>query len=289
MTADDVRDDQSVQSAVRNLFMGSAPEREDDLAAMWQELEPIFQITPDLHEGDRIIMDAGAYRYVRFNHRILRAFWIAAYAAWEGYRTVAEAASLEALDLARFKELVSTFESSIASEEPRLEALPPGVAEPGHYPDRRLVPQARAAAELATIAVAWALLHEVRHIRHQREGTGADLLGDETVAKHREELSCDEFATTFLLEGIPAYAERTGEPIDLVRQKRQLGIYFGLFALAMLTKDNWGASKTHPSVQTRINCVRTLMTAHKSEMAAAIAHVAFAVLGMIWPGTPNPY
>jgi hypothetical protein len=67
-----VRDDDSVQTAVRNLFMGSAPERESDLTAMWRELEPRFQITPDLHEEDRIIMDAGAYRYVRFNHRVLR-------------------------------------------------------------------------------------------------------------------------------------------------------------------------------------------------------------------------
>jgi hypothetical protein len=132
MTDEGVRGDDSVQTAVRNLFMGSAPERKDDLAAIWQELEPIFQITPDFHEGDRIIMDAGAYRYVRFNHRVLRAFWIAAHAAWEAYRTVAEAASLEAIDLARFKELVSAFESTIASKEPQLEALPPGVAEPGH-------------------------------------------------------------------------------------------------------------------------------------------------------------
>jgi hypothetical protein len=52
-----IRDDDSVQTAVRNLFMGSAPEREADLAAMWEE-EPKFQITPDLHEGDRIMMDA---------------------------------------------------------------------------------------------------------------------------------------------------------------------------------------------------------------------------------------
>jgi hypothetical protein len=289
MTDERFRDDDAVQTAVRNLFIGSAPERRADLAAIWQELEPKFQIAPDLCGGDRIIMDAGAYRYVRFNNRVLRAFWIAAYAAWEGYRTVAEAPALDDLDLGRFNNLVSPFESVIASNEPNLEPLPSGVAEPGHYPPKNLDPQGRATAELATIAVAWALLHEVRHIRHQREGTGANPRGDDAVAKHQEEFSCDEFATTFLLESIDTYTQQTGEAAALVQQKRQLGIYFGLFALTMLAKDKWRASATHPDVQTRIDRVRARMSTEKSELAAAMAHAAFAVLGMVWRGAPNPY
>lgn len=200
MSENEVRDDSSVQTAVRNLFIGSAPERESELAEMWKELDLIFQLTPDIHEGDRIIMDAGAYRYVRFNHRVLRAFWIAGYTAWEGSRTVAEAPSLQALDLTRFRELILSYESCLASTEADLEALPVGVAEPGQYPDANTDPQGRAASELATIAVAWALLHELRHIRHQREGTGADPYSDDEMAKHDEELSCDAFAATFLLE-----------------------------------------------------------------------------------------
>ncbi len=123
MPENGVRDDPSLQTAVRVLFIGSAPERESDLIEMWKELDLKFQLTPNLHEGDRIIMDAGAYRYVRFNHRVLRAFWIAAYAAWEGYRTVAESPSLQALDLTRFRELISSYESCLASEEADLAAL----------------------------------------------------------------------------------------------------------------------------------------------------------------------
>jgi hypothetical protein len=61
MPADNIRDDKSVQHAVRNLFLGRAPERELDLEQMWLELEPKFQLTPDTHEGEKIIMDAGAY------------------------------------------------------------------------------------------------------------------------------------------------------------------------------------------------------------------------------------
>lgn len=286
MTGESVRDDESVQVAARNALMGAAPERSADLDDMWRDLDPRFQVAPDVHEGERVIMDAGAYRYVRFNHRVMRAFWIAGFSAWEGYRAVADAASLDAIDLRRFKELITAFESMISSDDPELEPLPAGVAEPGQYPDKHRDPQARAASELATIAVAWALLHELRHIRHQREGTGADPQDSDTKARHDEEFSCDEFSTTFLLEQIDAYCSGTGESAELVRRKRQLGIYFGLFAVALLAKDKWGASKSHPAVQSRISAVVALMKP-PSEMAVAIAHVAFAALGTVWPGAPK--
>jgi hypothetical protein len=286
MTDSEVREDDSIQDAARNVLMGGAPERKTALDEIWRELDPKFRLAPDVHEGERIIMDAGAYRYVRFNHRIMRAFWIAGYAAWEAYRAVAEASSLDAVDLGRFNELLVAFERVISSDDPELEPLPSGIAEPGQYPDKKHDPQGRAASELATIAVAWAVLHELRHIRHQREGTGADPYGNDAEAKHAEEFSCDEFAATFLLEEIDARSACTGEPVELVRQKRQLGIYFGLFAVALLAKDKWAASGSHPAVQSRINAMRALMIP-SSDMAAAIAHVAFAALGTVWPGAPS--
>lgn len=286
---DETRADEEIQTSVRNLLLGGVPERKNDLEQMWIELDPVFKLTPDTHQGERVIMDAGLYRYVRFNHRILRAFWIAGYAAWEGYRAVAESASLDTIDMKHFHTLLAAFETTISSAEPDLEALPPGVAEPGSYVDSATDPQNRAAAELATIAAAWALLHEIRHIRHQREGTGADPYSDDRDAKHKEELSCDEFATVFLLEKINQYAEDSAQPADRIRQKRQLGIYFGLFAVTLLAKGKWGDSDTHPSVQRRLNAVKVLMEPQKSDLAAGIAHLAFATLQQVHRDAPNPY
>ncbi|WP_245442272.1 phage exclusion protein Lit family protein [Mesorhizobium hawassense] len=136
------------------------------------------------------------------------------------------------------------------------------------------------------MAVAWAVLHELRHIRHQHEGTGADPHANDAKANHEEEFSCDAFATRFLLEGIDAYGVLTGEAVEQVRRKRQLGIHFGLFAVALLAKDKWAASNSHPSVQSRIDAVRALMVP-SSDMATAMAHAAFAALRTIWPGAPR--
>ena len=91
--------------------------------------------------------------------------------------------------------------------------------------------QGRATVELATIAAAWALLHELRHIRHQRERTGASPFSDDRNAKHREELSCDAFATRFLLDQADNYSIREGVKVELVtlrtveqrRQRKSMG------------------------------------------------------------------
>ena len=256
---------------------------------MWRVLEPLFQLTDDVHQDSRIIMDAGAYRYVRFNHRALRAFWIAGYAAWEGYRLFAESPDLLRLDTSRFAALIAAFEQVIESDDVTVEPLPSGIAEPGFYPDGKLDSQGRATAELSTIAVAWALLHELRHIRHQREGTGADAFSKDREATHREEFSCDAFATRFLLDQADTYAATEGVNLESVTVKRQLGIYFGLFAVTLLAKNKWQASDSHPSIQERLDAVRAIMEPTKAEKAAAIAHAAFAVLGHHWPGAPNPY
>jgi hypothetical protein len=74
------------------------------------------------------------------------------------------------------------------------------------------------AEELATIAAGWALLHEVRHLQ-QQEGTSADPFKADPTRRRAEELSCDDFATRFLLMDVESYARREGVEADLVRHK----------------------------------------------------------------------
>jgi len=73
---DALRADQQVQNAARQRLLGAAPERTVELTAMWADFDPVFHLMRDLHSDGRLILDAGGYRYVRFNHRIMRAFWI---------------------------------------------------------------------------------------------------------------------------------------------------------------------------------------------------------------------
>lgn len=281
-----VRQDEIVQQAIRNLFIGSVPERADELSSLWEDLDLVFRLIPDDHEDGRLIMDAGSYRYIRFNHRVVRSFWIGAFAAWEGYRAVAESKDFPTVDLTRFQELIAAFDAALQNDQSDEAPLPDGVPEPGTLLDKNEDPQGRATSELSIIAVAWALLHEVRHIRHQREATSASVHGDTQEAQHGEEFSCDEFATRFILEHAQRYSDENNDDLVLVRRKRETAIYFALFTLTLLAKNSWSASDTHPSVQDRIDAVCGLMGNDRDELAEAIAHTAFATLRTLWPSAP---
>ncbi|MGO9170758.1 MAG: phage exclusion protein Lit family protein [Rhodomicrobium sp.] len=282
-----VYQDSTVQSAAMRVLLGSAPEREMELRELWRLLDPKFQFVGDVHEGERFILDAGAFRFVRFNHRAVRAFWLSAFAAWEGYRLVAETIDIGNVDLGRLAKLIEAFRQILTSDKSDEKLLPDGIPEPGTYPEAVVDPQQRAAAELATMAVGWALLHEVRHIKHQQEGTGADPYGQEHEPFHEEELSCDAFATTFLLERVDDYAASVSADQATVRRKRELAIYFAMFTITLLAEGKWGPTPTHPSVQRRIDAVQAVIGQERDEIAEAIAHIAFVALRALWPDAPT--
>lgn len=284
------RSDDEVQAAAKALFLGCAPERASEIEAMWTALQPRFHLTDDVHEGERFILDAGLFRDIRFNHRVMRSFWLAGFIAWEGYQAVqaavAKGCEPSAANLDRFRALIGVFDSCITSNEPQLEPLPDHIPEPGSYPGSQQ-PELQAPAELATIAVGWAFLHEVRHIKHQQAGTGASQ-HDKAEAFHREELSCDSFATTFLLENIPEFAQQYGLDEEQVSRKRRLGIYFALFLITLVCKNRWGESNTHPSVQRRMDAVLNIYSRCDPDEADAVAFAAFQALSFALPGTPIP-
>ena len=79
------------------------------------------------------------------------------------------------------------------------------------------------------------------------------------------------------------YAATSRVSADLVRQKRKIGIYFALFAMALLSKDRWSASNSHPAMQTRLDEAIKVMKNDRADISDAIAHTAFAALHEVWP------
>lgn len=265
-----VRNDEHVQTAVRSLFEGVAPEKNAELKRLWIKYSPRFNVLENVTGDGRFIMDAGAYRDVRFNYRALRAFWVASFIAWEGYRAVSEYLREGNMNFDTLSEMLQCFQRILDHDDPVAVPLPHGVVEPGVLPDATSFPEQRAPAELAIFAVGWALLHEIRHIKHQQKGTAASP-DDEPAKKREEESSCDDFATRFLLSEVGAYAASQGVEPTLVRQKREISIYFALFALTLLAKDRWGASDSHPAIQARIHAACKLWDQMKSVFLPRLA------------------
>lgn len=320
----------SVQDAIHKMFSGSIPERENEINELWSNFQINFQIHADKNSEGKYIFDAGLFRFIRFNHRVLRVFWIGAFSAISGYTAIIEdknnkveefiksrdeifnnysselislqsmQLSLEVMvnnfisntediataDFSNFYNLIDCFENSAKDDFSDEKPFPAGVPEPGVFPDVGTDPINRGTAEIAVISTAWAFLHEVRHIIHQQDGTSYCPHNFTQKQAHTEELSCDEFATKFIIDKMNDYCNKSGDDALLVSRKRKLAIYCALFSLALLTKDNWDASDTHPSLKERMDKVNDLLKHPKDEALEAIVTCMFAALKNIWPLVP---
>jgi len=232
------------------------------------------------------MLEAGAYVLIRFNHKILRLFWLAAYIAWEGYRVIHNwTLDPSDLNLARFNSMLDRFYEILESHDASLEKMPPDIPEPGQYPTRDQ-PEILLPAELATVCAGWAMLHEMKHLKDQQDGGAASADAAPSVF-HSEELSCDEFATNFILARSEEFAR--GEKVSplSVRTKRELGILFAVFAITLIAKDRWAASERHPAVQTRIDAILNSMNEAEGSVPVAIAYAAYVAFWKTMPNAPG--
>lgn len=239
-----------------------------------------------LHDESRTIAEAGLYKRVRYSHRMLRAVWVSAFAAWEGYDAVHQAA-LSGCEprLERFRELIELVRKIIDSDDPFSVALP-GLPEQGLLLDASEHLEMRVTAEFAYFATAWVMLHEVRHIQHQQDETSSTWGTPEE--RHAEELSCDEFAFKFLTDKVADYATQHDVSADLVLMKRKTGIYFGLFAMSLIAGSNSEATDFHPAIQTRLDAAFGLLSASSFDTSFAIMAGALAALKLVVPWAPSP-
>jgi hypothetical protein len=279
----------STEEAARNLFKGCAPERGDEIEAFFKDLQLRFNITEDTDNNGSAtpVIEAGCYTLVRFNHRTMRLFWLAAYIAWEAYCAVSKTDEqrVSLLNTDRFKILLQAFEDTKNASNVDSISLPCGIPEPGVYPPSATNPQERAVAELATFAVGWAFLHEIFHIKCQQSGASSSDKNDEE--KRKEELACDAYATKFLMEKVGCYArENNVNELDVMR-KRRWGIYFAFFAMTLLTKDNWQETSTHPSMQARIDQLQRCLDRKDPDIADAASYTSFIVLKEIYANSPH--
>lgn len=271
--------EEHVQNVMRRLFLGLAPERAEDLEQLWTKYEPQFRLFGD--DGGPMLA-AGAYKYVHFNHRVLRVIWVSAFAAWEAYCCAHSAIADDApTSHSRLQDLLDLALEIRDAESPLTVPLR-GLPEPGSFPEEA---ELRVPAELATFATGWAMLHEVRHLMHQQEGTSYGLDATPTSA-HEEELSCDRYGAEFLMAKVSEYARVNSVSIEAVRSKRALGVYFGVVSLILLSHPHWKASDTHPAVSARLRAIVPVVS-QGFDAAAGITALALVGLKRVWPAAPD--
>lgn len=278
--------EQRLQATTWSLIQSAVPERAAELEEYWREISPRFAL---MDEGpyQRPLLEGGPYGQIRFNHRMMRLFWVGAYVMWEGYLAFDRYAKEELTDISRFQEFLDHFfailEADSVERVPYLPDIPPA----GELVEHTHGTATRPVAELAVFAVAWAFLHEVRHLIKDKDGSAAS--SDDSAALQDEELDCDRFATRMLLEMVEQYALATGQSPEWAMRKRQTAVLSAVFTMTLLARDSWNASYSHPALQERIDGTLAAMSECRLDLiAAAIGSAAFISLSLVHPDAPSP-
>lgn len=277
-----------VQEAIWTHFLCLVPERKAELEELWNKYQPRFNLVADKTCDGKVILDAGLYREIRYNPRIMKLIWLASFVAWEGFCAVDTGWDDQQYDLVQFYSLIDVFKKIMDADDPDAVAWPDRVPEPGTFPDASNDTQMRAAAELAIFASGWALLHEIRHIMHQQDGTSSGAYAGKDEL-HKEEFSCDAFAAEFILEQVEQYAASESVDAAKVSQKREMGILHAMFALTLLTIERWEDSESHPNTLSRILNVLEIIGTAEEKQSIKCSCMSFIALSECYPNAPQPF
>jgi hypothetical protein len=247
-----------VSKAIDLLLGGAAPERLEEIRALWGDGEE----RAFLSDRTGFLLQAG-FGTVQVNEIALRQLWILAYA----FSRAAESYALPLLCLAKAQlplneELLAgipdqaigdaAFDEALSAVAALAEAqsidevpLPTGVPIPA--PGVRSGDVAvQAGFDLACMAAAYSFLHEVRHVLLAKTD-------EETREPIEEEIECDRFAREIMLGRIDEYARDHQADPGAVAAKRSLGILFAKLSIVALTPPLQRlGSETHPPVRERI-------------------------------------
>ena len=245
--------------AITNLIRGTAPERELEFLDLWKNYSPQIEQSDD-KEGFTLETIA-SYGIINFNHKSLVKIWLLGFSmqkAFHAYspfiilaiakkwslssdeftfdKTAKESISESQSILHKIDELISL--SSIEQFE-----WPNGVPEPVGKPsdcDGSMV------FDLLCMSAAYNFLHEFKHIMFNESGV--------SISNHEEEMKCDEFARTFILEKIDEYSISSGYDLNNLKSKRAMSLAISSILLYFLTpRDNWSGTQSHPSIRSRVN------------------------------------
>ena len=269
---------------IRLLLDGVAPERTSEFEAFFLQHEPRFMISAKAREyGGFCALEDRNQVLLAPNARV--ALWFLSFAAWHAFRARAPqevlAAALPAGPM-RDEILLSEDQDYLpevtASRDithlalqlirrpvradavwPEAVPYPEVVLEAQERGDATLPVEHAAIKDLALFAIAYILLHELRHIAFNSARNG--------IPPIQEELACDAFAIEQILGQAASWRPSDGstaEP-DKVIFKRSMGLLIGFFVLHAVTPEGHrGPQATYPSLRERLKAIVNAIALHEN-------------------------
>lgn len=241
---------------------GAVPERANDISSLWSQYGHGVEVTAS---SKGVTMNADASR-IKLDTKSIDVFWLYGFSAWHAIEVYAPTLALATLtgipldqaldaDEARgpfeldYRHRIASVQSLIAAERTADIDWPTDVPKPTADREGLGNAQHRAAFDLVALALAFALLHEFRHVMYLADDNAPSTLPE-------EEIACDTWARDFMTSGLAAYATEHGHSYAQVHQKRAMGIALASVIVHAITPTHahWG-NRQYPPIADRLTAM----------------------------------
>lgn len=252
----------SDRTIILHLLRSAVPERANEISALWRQYGHAVEVAPS---AKGVTMNADAAR-VQFDTKTIDFFWLLGFSTWRAIEVYSPALVLATVtgmpldqalnvDAERsqyeldYKQRIASAQSLIAAAHTADISWPADVPEP--TADRESVGdnQHKVAYDLVALALAFALLHEFRHVMFCADNSAPSTLPE-------EEIACDTWARAFMTSGLAAYAKAHGHNYAQVQQKRAMGIGLAAVIIHAMTPTHahWG-NRQYPPIAERLTAM----------------------------------
>ncbi len=252
----------SDRTIILHLLRGAVPERADEISGLWSQYGHAVEVAPSV-KG--VTMNANATR-IKFDTKTIDFFWLLGFSAWRAIEVYSPALVIATftgmkldqalnIDDARgqyefdYKQRIASAQSLIAAEQTDNIRWPADIPTPTDDRDGLGDDQHRTAFDLVAFALAFAFLHEFRHVMYCVDDSAPSTLAE-------EEIACDIWARDFMMSGLADYARAHGHHFAQVQQKRATGIAFAALIIHAMTPTHahWG-NRQYPPVAERLTAM----------------------------------
>lgn len=251
----------SDRAIVLNLLRGAVPERADEISKLWLDHRHAVEVAPNAQGST---MDATSNR-IKFDTKTVDFFWLIGFSSWRAIEVYAPALTLAmanggtvetALNIddqrgqfeQDYRQRIASAHSLLLAADTADITWPDDVPMPTDSRESLTNGQDKAVFDLVALGLAFALLHEFKHVQERALEAKEQTPEEERQDRAEEEMACDTWARAFMTTGIARYAAENGHSYAQVEQKRAMGIALASVAIHTMTPRHarWGSGEYPP-------------------------------------------
>ena len=252
----------SDRTIVLSLLRGAVPEQADTLCELWLEHGHDLEVAP----SSRGATMKSTSKRIKFDTKTIDFFWLMGFTLWRAIELYSPAivcatgtgiAIDQVLDgdderpllELEFRQRISTTAALLDASATDDISWPGDIPKPAADRDALKDEQEKSTFDLVLLALAFTILHELRHVMFRKTG-------DAPEEAYEEEMACDTWARATMTSNVATYASDNSHTFAEVTQKRATGIALAAIIVHAMTSPiaRWGNDE-YPPIADRLTAM----------------------------------